>query len=86
MLTYGSDYYNGCGDNHHLSSRLFKQNVILAAQSPSKSFDMDVMSKQYAANAKFSQFNNPYLYYFPFPMIGKFHSYSIHTNMTTNLA
>ena len=24
------DFWNGCGDNHHLSSRMFKQNVEIA--------------------------------------------------------
>lgn len=40
------DYYNGCGDNHHLSSRMFKQNVKFAAQSKSKQFDFGVMAQQ----------------------------------------
>ncbi|TQN64574.1 Aromatic peroxygenase [Colletotrichum shisoi] len=48
------DFYNGCGDNHHLSSRLFKQN--------------------YQQLSMFSQKNNPYIYYFPFPLIVSFFS------------
>ncbi|KAF2105644.1 hypothetical protein BDV96DRAFT_655416 [Lophiotrema nucula] len=48
-------YYNGCGDNHHLSSRLFKQNVGFAAADPSKQFTTDAMANQYAAIAAFSQ-------------------------------
>ena len=34
------DYYLGCGDNHHLSSRLFSQNVQLLLNSTSKQFDL----------------------------------------------
>jgi hypothetical protein len=63
------DFYMGCGDNHHLSSRMFTQNVKYAAADPSKQFTIDVMARQYGANARFSQQNNPYLYYFPFPSI-----------------
>ncbi|TKA57013.1 hypothetical protein B0A55_13044 [Friedmanniomyces simplex] len=63
------DYYLGCGDNHHLSSRIFAQNVAYAAADPDKQFTLDCMSKQWAANAAFSVKNNPYLYYFPFPSI-----------------
>ena len=40
------DYYNGCGDNHHISSRMFKQNVQFAAQDPEKQFNYDVMARQ----------------------------------------
>lgn len=79
-----SDYYNGCGDNHHLSSRLFKQNVALAAASPTKQFDIDVMAQQYAANAKFSQQNNPYLYYFPFPQIVSLGAFAFYPNFFSN--
>ncbi|PPJ57317.1 hypothetical protein CBER1_07932 [Cercospora berteroae] len=63
------DYYNGCGDNHHLSSRIFKQNVEFVDQDPNKEFSYDVMRKQYAANSKFTQTYNPWIYYFPFPSI-----------------
>jgi len=63
------DYYNGCGDTHSISSRIFKQNVGFVAQDPKKEFSYEVMRKQYEANSKFSQANNPYLYYFPFPSI-----------------
>ena len=38
------DYYTGCGDNHHVSSRLFKQNVALAAASSDKQFSLDAVS------------------------------------------
>ncbi|KAF2681937.1 hypothetical protein K458DRAFT_444430 [Lentithecium fluviatile CBS 122367] len=44
-------YYNGCGDSHHFSSRLFMQNVGFAAADSSKQFPLDVMGSQYAANA-----------------------------------
>lgn len=40
------DYYNACGDNHHLSSRIFKQNVEFVLQDPKKEFSYDVMRKQ----------------------------------------
>jgi hypothetical protein len=63
------DFYLGCGDNHHVSSRLFKQNVGYVAASASKQFDNGVMIQQYAANAAQSKKNNPYLYAFPFPQI-----------------
>jgi len=33
---YREDFYNGCGDNHHLSSRMFKQNVEFVAAAASK--------------------------------------------------
>ncbi|SMY23549.1 unnamed protein product [Zymoseptoria tritici ST99CH_1A5] len=63
------DFYNGCGDNHHISSRIFKQNVEFVKQDPNKEFSYDVMRRQYSANAAFSKQYNPYLYYFPFPSI-----------------
>ncbi|KAM3417429.1 hypothetical protein BST61_g5675 [Cercospora zeina] len=63
------DYYNGCGDNHHLSSRIFKQNVEFVAQDPKKEFSYDVMRKQFDANSRFTQEYNPWIYYFPFPSI-----------------
>lgn len=40
------DYYNGCGDNHHISSYRFKQNVQYLLQDPEKQFNYDVMAKQ----------------------------------------
>jgi hypothetical protein len=42
------------------------------------------MSKQYAANAKFSQQNNPYLYYFPFPMIVSLGAFAFYPNFFSN--
>ncbi|KAJ4287353.1 hypothetical protein N0V90_012751 [Kalmusia sp. IMI 367209] len=78
------DYYNGCGDNHHLSSRLFKQNVGFAAADSSKQFTMEVMTKQYAANAQFSKDNNPYLYYFPFPQIVSLGAFAFYPKFFSN--
>lgn len=78
------DYYNGCGDNHHLSSRLFKQNVGYAAASASKQFDINVMGSQYAQTASFSKANNPYLYYFPFPMIVSLGAFAFYPNFFSN--
>ncbi|KAF2165505.1 hypothetical protein M409DRAFT_36912 [Zasmidium cellare ATCC 36951] len=63
------DYFLGCGDNHHLSSRIFTQNVQFAAQSADKDFGYDTMARHYGANSRFSQQYNPWLYYFPFPSI-----------------
>ncbi|KAI5365032.1 Putative chloroperoxidase [Septoria linicola] len=63
------DYYNACGDNHHLSSRIFKQNVEFVSKDPNKEFSYDVMRKQFSANSRFSQTYNPWIYYFPFPSI-----------------
>jgi len=40
------DYYLGAGDNHHLSSRLFTQNVQLAAADSSKQFTLNTMGNQ----------------------------------------
>lgn len=57
------DYYLGCGDNHHLSSRLFKQNIKYVAASSSKQFDLTVMGNHFAESSSFSKLNNPYLYY-----------------------
>ncbi|CAK3996732.1 Aromatic peroxygenase [Lecanosticta acicola] len=63
------DYYNGCGDNHHISSRMFRQNVEYVMQDRNKEFSYDVMARHYGENSRFSQQYNPYLYYFPFPSI-----------------
>lgn len=78
------DYYLGCGDNHHLSSRIFRQNVALAAEDPNKEFSMAVMGKQWAKNAKFSQDNNPYIYFFPFPSIVSLGAYPFYPNFFSN--
>ncbi|KAK5172259.1 uncharacterized protein LTR77_003897 [Saxophila tyrrhenica] len=78
------DYYLGCGDNHHLSSRLFKQNVALAAQNPSKEFDFETMGNQFAMNADFSLKNNPFIYYFPFPSIVSVVAYNFYPQFFSN--
>lgn len=77
------DYYNGCGDNHHVSSRLFKQNVALA-KAGSGQFDMGVMAQQYALNAQFSKDNNPFLYYFPFPQIVSLGAFAFYPQFFSN--
>ena len=78
------DYYNGCGDNHHLSSRLFVQNTLYAINSPTKQYDLDVMGSQWAANSKFSQKNNPFLYFFPFPSIVSLGAFAFYPNFFSN--
>ncbi|KAJ4373074.1 hypothetical protein N0V83_003365 [Neocucurbitaria cava] len=78
------DYYNGCGDNHHLSSRLVKQMVRLASASPTKQFTLDVLASHYAASATFSKTNNPYLYYFPFPQIVSLGAFAFYPNFFSN--
>ncbi|KAF2674003.1 hypothetical protein BT63DRAFT_419323 [Microthyrium microscopicum] len=78
------DFYNGCGDNHHLSSRLFKQNVGFAAADSSKQFTLDVMTSQYAAQADFSKLYNPYLYFFPFPLIVSLGAFAFYPNFFSN--
>lgn len=44
------DYFLGCGDNHHLSSRIFTQNVQFAAQSADKDFGYDTMARQFVSS------------------------------------
>ena len=78
------DYYNGCGDNHHLSSRLVKQLVGFAAQDPNKEFSLDTMAKSYAQSAGFSKNNNPYLYYFPFPQIVSLGAFAFYPQFFSN--
>lgn len=78
------DYYLGCGDNHHLSSRLFKQNVKIVATSTSKQFDLTNMAAQYSQSASFSKKNNPYLYYFPFPQIVSLGAFAFYPNFFSN--
>lgn len=68
------------GDNHHLSSRRFKQHVGFLAASSSKQFDLDVMKQQWAANADFSRQNNPYLYFGGFPAIVALGAYPFYPN------
>ncbi|KAI6906090.1 hypothetical protein D0869_08728 [Hortaea werneckii] len=78
------DYYLGCGDNHHLSSRMFEQNVKYAAADGSKEFTMDVMGSQYKANSELSQEKNPYLWYFPFPSIVSLGAFAFYPNFFSN--
>jgi hypothetical protein len=78
------DYYNGCGDNHHLSSRLVKQMVGFAANDPKKEFSMNVMAEHYARSASFSKDNNPYLYAFPFPQIVSVVAFSFYPEFFSN--
>ena len=78
------DYYNGCGDNHHLSSRLVKQMVKYADQDANKEFSMDTMAKHYAESAGFSKNNNPYLYYFPFPQIVSLGAFAFYPQFFSN--
>ncbi|KAF2634688.1 hypothetical protein P280DRAFT_538382 [Massarina eburnea CBS 473.64] len=78
------DYYLGCGDNHHVSSRLFAQNVGYAYLSSSKQFDLGTMGNQYAASASFSKKYNPYLYYFPFPQIVSLGAFAFYPNFFSN--
>ncbi|KAF4773533.1 hypothetical protein HER10_EVM0001341 [Colletotrichum scovillei] len=78
------DFYNGCGDAHHLSSRLFKQNVDIVAKSGTKQFDLTNMGTQYQQLSMFSQKNNPYLYYFPFPLIVSLGAFAFYPNFFSN--
>jgi len=78
------DYYLGCGDNHHLSSRLVKQNIGFVAEDPDKEFSLNAMGNQYAANSAYSQKNNPFLYYFPFPSIVSLGGYVFYPNFMSN--
>ncbi|KZL84239.1 hypothetical protein CI238_09926 [Colletotrichum incanum] len=78
------DFYNGCGDNHHLSSRLFKQNVEIVAKSGTKQFDLTNMGTQYQQLSMFSQKNNPYIYYFPFPLIVSLGAFAFYPQFFSN--
>lgn len=78
------DFYLGCGDAHSISSRLFVQNTAFAAADSTKQYTLDVMGNQYAANAKFSQTYNPYLYYFPFPSIVSLGAFAFYPNFFSN--
>lgn len=77
------DFYNGCGDDHHLSSRLFKQNVGFA-KAGSGQFGLEEMGNQFAAIATFAQQYNPYLYYFPFPSIVSFAAFAFYPQFFSN--
>jgi len=78
------DYYNGCGDNHHLSSRLVKQMIKYAAQDPKKEFSMNVMASQYGETAGFAKNYNPFLYYFPFPQIVSLGAFAFYPQFFSN--
>ena len=78
------DYFNGCGDNHHLSSRLFKQNVEVAGKSKDKDFGLDTMGDHFALSSAFSKNYNPYLYYFPFPSIVSFAAFAFYPQFFSN--
>jgi hypothetical protein len=78
------DFYNGCGDNHHLSSRIFKQNVEIVAESTSKQFDLDVMGRHFSLLSAFAKQYNPYIYYFPFPSIVSFAAFAFYPNFFSN--
>jgi hypothetical protein len=78
------DYYNGCGDNHHLSSRLVKQMVTFASKDPNKQFSMNVMGQHYGQSASFSKTYNPFLYYFPFPQIVSLGAFAFYPQFFSN--
>lgn len=78
------DYYNGCGDNHHLSSRLVKQMVNFAYKDSSKQFTMNVMAQHYGQSAGFSKNYNPFLYYFPFPQIVSLGAFAFYPQFFSN--
>lgn len=78
------DYYNGCGDAHHLSSRLFKQNVQAAKDSGTNDFGLKTMGRQFALTAAFAKNYNPYLYYFPFPSIVSFAAFAFYPQFFSN--
>ncbi|KAJ0330139.1 hypothetical protein COL922a_012530 [Colletotrichum nupharicola] len=78
------DFYNGCGDNHHVSSRMFKQNVDIVASSASKQFDLTNMGTQYQKNSMFSQKYNPDLYYFLFPLIVSLGAFAFYPQFMSN--
>ncbi|TEA18400.1 Aromatic peroxygenase [Colletotrichum sidae] len=78
------DFYNGCGDNHHLSSRMFKQNVDIVAKSGRRQFDITNMGSQYQLNSMFSQKYNPYIYYFPFPLIVSIGAFAFYPQFMSN--
>jgi hypothetical protein len=79
-----SDYYLGCGDNHHLSSRLVKQMISFAANEPSKTINMNVMAQQYGQSAGFSKNYNPFIYYFPFPQIVSLGAFAFYPQFFSN--
>ncbi|KEQ74393.1 hypothetical protein M436DRAFT_44378 [Aureobasidium namibiae CBS 147.97] len=77
------DYYTGCGDNHHVSSRLVKQGVDIIKAGSGK-YDMSAMAQQYAKNADFSKKYNPFLYAFPFPQIVSLGAFAFYPQFFSN--
>lgn len=77
------DFYLGCGDNHHISSRRFSKNVEFANAQNGK-FDFTAMANHYAEFSKESQASNPYLYYFPFPSIVSVVAYNFYSAYFSN--
>jgi hypothetical protein len=77
------DYYTGCGDNHHVSSRLVKQGVEII-KAGSGQYGMSEMAQQYAKNADFSKKYNPFLYAFPFPQIVSLGAFAFYPQFFSN--
>ncbi|KAI5204481.1 hypothetical protein E4T39_03561 [Aureobasidium subglaciale] len=77
------DYYTGCGDNHHVSSRLVQQGVEII-KAGSGQYDMAAMAQQYAKNADFSKKYNPFLYAFPFPQIVSLGAFAFYPQFFSN--
>ncbi|KAI5242718.1 hypothetical protein E4T43_04629 [Aureobasidium subglaciale] len=77
------DYYTGCGDNHHVSSRLVQQGVQII-KAGSGQYDMAAMAQQYAKNADFSKKYNPFLYAFPFPQIVSLGAFAFYPQFFSN--
>jgi len=77
------DYYTGCGDNHHVSSRLVKQGVDIIKAGSGK-YGMSEMAQQYATSADFSKKYNPFLYAFPFPQIVSLGAFAFYPQFFSN--
>lgn len=78
------DFYNGCGDNHHLSSRMFERNVRIVSARPTKQFDIPAMAQHFSAQADFAKTYNPTLYYVPFPLIVSVVAYNFYPRFFAN--
>lgn len=78
------DFYNGCGDNHHVSSRMFERNVRIVSARPTKQFDIPAMAQHFSAQADFAKTYNPTLYYFPFPLIVSIVAYNFYPRFFAN--
>lgn len=57
---------------------------MYALLDPQKQFTMNAMGNHYSAQATFAKQYNPYLYYFPFPMIVSFAAYSFYPAFFSN--